>query len=157
MKFVLAMLAAVLLLSACSSDQTTRNDDGEIVEGGELGVFAVQEGDCINFPDSTDAVESFEAVACDEPHDGEIYELFDVTGFEDYPGDAEVQSQGEAGCLSAFETFVGIDYQSSIYFFTYFSPTQDTWEQLDDREIICIVTPAEGEPQLTGSLEGAAA
>lgn len=156
-KFLFAIIAGVFLLTACSSDSTTRNDDGEIVEGGEVGVFAVQEGDCVNFPDAVDAVSSFDAVACEEPHDGEIYKLFDIEGFEDFPGDAEVSDQGTVGCRDAFEPFVGIDYNSSIYFFTFFSPTEETWNDRDDREVICIVTAAEGEPQLTGSLEGAAA
>lgn len=156
LKFVVALIAGVFLLTACSSDDTTRNEDGEIVEGGELGVFAVQEGDCINFPDADDLVDAFDAVACDEPHDGEIYELFDIEGFDDFPGDAAVSTEGSDGCLTAFETFVGIDYNSSIFFFTFFSPTEDTWNELDDREVICVLTPAEGEPQLVGSAEGTA-
>ena len=155
MKFVLSLFAGIFLLSACSSDNTTRNDDGEIVEGGDLGVFAVQEGDCVNFPEDDTAIQSFDAVACEEPHDGEIYELFDITGFDEYPGDAEISTQAGEGCRSAFESFVGIDYDSSVLFFTFLSPSQGTWNDFDDREVICIITPAEGEPQLTVSVEGA--
>ena len=155
MKFVLSLLAGIFLLSACSSDNTTRNDDGEIVEGGDLGVFAVQEGDCVNFPEGGGDVASFDAVACEDPHDGEIYELFDITGFDEYPGDDAVSTQAGEGCRDAFESFVGIDYDSSVLFFTFLSPSEGTWNDLDDREVICIITPADGEPQLTGTTEGA--
>ncbi len=156
MRFLMAIFAGVLLLAGCSSDQTTRDDDGEIIEGGELGVFAVQQGDCILFPDEDGDVESFEAVSCDEPHDGEIYQLFNIEGYEEFPGESVISSDAQAGCRAAFEPFVGIDYDSSQYFFTFLSPSEATWDGVDDREVICIITTADGEPQLTGSLEGAA-
>ena len=157
MKLVAAAFAGALILAGCSDgDSTTRTEDGEIVEGGEVDVFAVQEGDCISWPTEVDAVSSFDGVACDEPHDGEIYELFDITGFDEYPGDAVVSQEADAGCKAAFEPFVGIDFLSSRFFVTQFVPNQDTWDNFDDREVICILVPGEGEPQLTASLEGIA-
>ena len=42
-------IAVALAVASCGDlDTTTRDDSGEIVEGGEIGVFAVQEGDCIS-------------------------------------------------------------------------------------------------------------
>ena len=52
----------------------------------------------------------------DEPHDGQAFGLFDVVGFEEYPGADAVSEQAQEGCLESFETFVGIDYQESIYY-----------------------------------------
>ena len=150
-------IAVALAVASCGDlDTTTRDDSGEIVEGGEIGVFAVQEGDCISWPTDSESVAAFDGVSCDEPHDGEIYELFDITGFDDFPGDDLVSEQADQGCFDAFEPFVGIAFVESEFFFTRFVPTQETWDDLDDREVICIITPAQGEPQLTMSLEGVA-
>lgn len=141
---------------AATSDESARDDSGEIVEGGDIGVFVVQEGDCISLPTAGAEVAAFEGSSCDEPHDGEIYELFDITGFDEFPGDTVLREQADEGCLNAFEPYVGIDYQLSEFFYTFFTPSEDTWNQVDDREVICIAVPAEGEPQLTMSIEGVA-
>ncbi len=156
-RFVAILMACALALTACGGgDSTTRDDEGEIVEGGEIDVFQVQEGDCLLLPSETNEVSSFEGVACDEPHDGEIYELFDITGYDEYPGDAVVSEKADEGCFNAFEPFIGLEYAQSAYFVQQFVPNEITWDQNDDREVICIVVPAPGEPQLTMSLEGIA-
>lgn len=152
---VLALMFGVLALAACSSDDTTRDDSGEIVEGGELGVFVVREGDCVNIP-IDEQLTSFEGVACDEPHDGQAFGLFDVVGFDEYPGPEAVSNQAQEGCLERFETFIGIDYEESIYYIQNINPSEDSWDQLDDREIVCMVVPNDGEPQLTQDLRGVA-
>ena len=157
MKMSMLVFAVALVAASCGgADTTTRNESGEIVESGEIDVFTVQIGDCISWPTNTDAIAAFDGVACDEPHDGEIFELFDITGFDEFPGDEVVGDSANVGCLDAFEPFVGIAYAESEFFFTTFIPTQETWDQVNDREVICILTPGEGQPQLTTSLEGAA-
>ena len=154
-------IAGALLLASCgggaaTSDDSARDDSGDIVEGGDVGVFVVQEGDCISWPTNGDPISSFDGSSCDDPHDGEIYSLFDVTGFDDFPGGEIIAEQANQGCLAAFEPYVGIAYQQSEFFFTFLGPSEETWDLVDDREVICIATPAEGEPQLTMSLEGIA-
>lgn len=157
MKFLMTAVAAALLLAACGGeDTTTRDETDEIVEGGEIGVFAVQEGDCISWATDSSEISSFSGVPCDEPHDGEIYELFDIAGFDEFPGDQVIGEQADEGCLAAFEPFIGLEWELSEFFFTRFTPSQETWDGVDDREVICIATPGEGEPQLTMSLEGIA-
>ena len=156
MKYASVAIVGALLLASCSSDTTTRDESGEIIEGGEVGVFAVQEGDCINFPtDQGDGVGSFGAVACTEPHDGEIFELFDITGFDEFPGEQVLAQESDAGCFNAFESFIGLDVNESMFVVQRVSPSEDTWNDLDDREVICIVVPPDGMP-LTMSLEGVA-
>lgn len=152
---IVAVAGALVLVGCVGGDSTTRTSDGEIVESGEINVFEVQEGDCISWSDS-DEVSAFSGVPCNEPHDGEIYELFDITGFDDYPGDEVISEQGDEGCLNAFEPFIGLAWEQSEFFFTRFTPSEETWDGVNDREVICIVTPGEGEPQLTVSLEGIA-
>lgn len=153
-KFAAPLLALAVIAAACASDQTTRNESGSIVEGGDLGVFVVQEGDCINLPDSAEDLSSFTGVACDEPHDAQAFSLFDVADAELFPGEEVVQNQAQAGCIDRFETFIGLSYNSSIYFLQFVMPTEETWEAIDDRAVICLVTPASGQDQLTRDLRG---
>ena len=47
-------------------DDTTRNDQGDIVESGGVGVLSIQKGDCLQIPDE-DTVVSLEGVPCDTP------------------------------------------------------------------------------------------
>jgi hypothetical protein len=152
--FGAALATTLLLLGACASDQTTRNDAGEIVEGGELGVFVASTGDCLNVPDGTE-VSAFEGVACTEPHDAQVFAQFDLDGAV-YPGAEMANTLGEEGCLERFEGFIGVDYASSKYYMRIFSPSQQSWDAVDDREILCMVVPQSGDPMLTTDLRGVA-
>jgi len=54
-------------------DDTTRDESGEIVESGDLGVFVTQLGDCLNADDPT-ATEwtTTEGVPCSSPHHWQV-------------------------------------------------------------------------------------
>lgn len=78
--------AAILAVAAFGGagaldDNTVRDDSGAIVEGGGLGAFAVQIGDCFNVPEE-ELVMSLEAVPCGDPHDAEAYDSFQQFGNE---------------------------------------------------------------------------
>lgn len=145
--------AAISLLGvACSSgDDTTRDDSGAIVEEGDLSAFSLNVGDCL-VGDATGEVSGFEGVPCDQPHDNEVFLTFDMAD-GDFPGDPAIQAEAEAGCLPAFESFVGTAYEDSIYGLTWLFPTADSWAELDDREIACLVNNFDGT-QKTGSAAG---
>jgi hypothetical protein len=52
---------------------------------------------------------------------------------------------------------VGIDYDSSTLYLSFYYPTAETWAQINDREILCIVTTTDDyTTKSTGSVEGAA-
>lgn len=157
-----AVFLIVALGSACSSsestqDNSTRDDSGDITEGGDVGVFALEVGDCFDQPPDGNIAE-VAAVPCDQAHDLEVYAKFDMEGGDDapYPGDAAVQTASEDCIGSLFEDYVGLDYQSSRYGVFPITPTQQTWESdLHDREIICTANTVDGS-QLTGSIQGTA-
>ncbi|MDA3040977.1 MAG: hypothetical protein O3C27_15900 [Actinomycetota bacterium] len=67
---------------------TTRDESGEIVEAGGLGVFAMEVGDCFQVP-IEDLVQSVEAVPCTEPHDAQVYAKFDMPDGP-YPGEPAI-------------------------------------------------------------------
>ncbi len=148
---LLGTVALAVLLLGCSGDGTTREEDGTITGAGEVRVDAVQEGDCVDMPASSE-VSEFTGIPCDEPHDAQVYALFEITG-DDFPGDPEVTAQGETGCASRFEAFVGKSYEESIYYINTVRPTELSWER-GDREVICLIAPEDGSPKLTQDLAG---
>ncbi|GAA1740658.1 septum formation family protein [Aeromicrobium alkaliterrae] len=152
---------ASLLLAGCGgTTETERDEDGAVTETNEdASVFDVKVGDCYILPDSsgssgTSEVDTITAVPCSDPHEAEAYHEVELDS-GDYPGDAEIQAAVEEACAPAFDTFVGLPYEESTLDVYQLFPTQDTWEQLDDRLISCLIyDPANAE--LTGTLEGAA-
>jgi len=145
-----------VLLSACGASETQRDEDGAVTErNDDASVFEIQVGDCYNLPeeDATE-VETMAAVPCGDPHEAEAYHEIEIEG-DEFPGAGVVDEQAATECQAEFDTFIGMPYDQSTLDFYYLSPTQDTWEQLDDRLISCLVyDPANAE--ITGSLEGAA-
>lgn len=129
-------------------DETTQ----EITESADADVFALRVGDCLNMV-VAEQVESVPVVPCSEPHTDEVYHDFQMPE-GDFPGNEAVNTAAEEGCLAAFEPFVGVAFEDSVLDVSWYSPTQESWEGMDDRVISCIVSDPNGE--VTGSLAGAA-
>lgn len=134
-------------------DNTTRDEAGAIVDGGELGAFRIRTGDCLG-DIAEGEFESVAGIPCDQPHQFEVYFAFNLPN-GDFPGDAEVARQGEERCYNVFFPFVGLAYEESVYGFTTLLPTEDSWEGLDDREVLCLIGNYDGTVK-TGSAKGTA-
>ncbi len=153
-RYLLTIAAVALLLSACTSageQDATRDDDGQVSENEEIGVFRLRQGDCLMMPNQGiggEEVETLEAIPCDEPHDGEVLSIVTVAGGDDapYPGDEAISSEAQTGCLDSFQSVTGRDFAADPFWdLTFLSPTSDSWTLGDDREIVCIVVPLDGE------------
>ena len=72
---------------------------------------------------------------------------------EPYPGSVRVQELGERGCLIAFGSYVGNAYEASALEIGLILPTEDSWNDVDDREVVCTAHRIDGV-QLTASVEG---
>ena len=144
---------AVLLIVACGDAE--RGESGEIIEAGSLSVFSFRPGDCFNGVVANEEVESVEGIPCDQPHEKEAYLLVDYPGGTDapFPGEEALLRFAEDRCLGAFEPYVGRSYELSEIYTLPLYPTRDTWEQQDDREIVCILYYEDGR-EITGSLKG---
>ena len=136
-----------------------RDESGSIVGGGEIGVFAMRTGDCFDDPqeiiDAGSATAEFQDVAgvpCSEPHDNEVYAVFDVS-FDRFPGEGAMSDVATDECLERFENFVGRSYEESILDVFPIYPTDDSWSRLNDREVVCAVYHIDGD-KLTGSKRG---
>ena len=129
-----------------------RNEAGEVTAAGSVGAFEVRVGDCFN----DEAFESSEiseipAVPCSEPHDNEVYAAFDLTG--DWPGAEKVAENANEGCLDRFPAAIGKGYEDSVLDYTTIEPTEESWKQVDDREVLCVAYHMEYE-KLTGTVRG---
>lgn len=153
---LVAVASAGLALSGCSllpmfgGGTATRDDSGEVIEGNDnTDVFTLQVGDCLNDATAAETVETIPTVPCDEPHDSEIYASYIIEG-DVFPGTDAVIAEADAACLEAFPGFVGLPYSDSIYYYSYYFPTEGSWAN-GDREVLCTIYDEAG--QVTGSLE----
>jgi hypothetical protein len=155
----LALLALTLGLVACSSEpKATRDEAGTVAVEGSLDAFDIAVGDCIDDASTTSEevteVSSVTAVPCAQPHDAEAYSVFDLPD-GDFPGQDEVSLAGEERCMQDFESFIGTPYEESRYEVSTMFPSEEAWNELADREFVCLVVDPAGA-KLEGSLEGAA-
>ncbi len=138
MRIKITIVAAAMLLAACS--------DGN--------VFSLEVGDCFDDVSSTaDEVSSVPIVDCAEPHDNEIFAVYDIEGTE-FPGQTEVQESADEECLRRFADWAGIAYSESALITFPITPTADSWDAIDDRAVACVIYDA-GLKKLTGSMAGA--
>nr|MDT0659166.1 septum formation family protein [Micromonospora sp. DSM 115978] len=125
-----------------------RNDDGEITEGGSVSSFDLTAGDCLNDLEESASITSVPAVPCAEPHEAEVFALFEVSG-DAFPGDAEISSQSEEQCTQRLAEYAPAAVEDENLELFFLHPTQESWAQ-GDREVVCIANDPSG--QRTGSL-----
>jgi hypothetical protein len=160
---LLAAAAVAVPLAGCSvvrellpgggAPQPQRDETSqEIVEEGQADVFALRVGDCMNEV-SEKLVSEVPVVPCDQPHDEEVYFDYTMEG-DEYPGDDAIQTDADTNCSAQFDAFVGLAYDSSTLDFYAYRPSEESWTQLDDRIVSCVIYDPAG--QVTGTLAGAA-
>jgi hypothetical protein len=131
-------LAAMFVLAACGDD----------VPANEVEV-----GQCTN-QDLSGQVGEVDTVDCEDAHTAEAYAVFDIDG-DDYPGSEEVARLATEGCTGdRFEEYVGVSYAESEIFSTNLAPTEQTWNDADDRTVICFAVAQDGSAT-QGSVKGA--
>jgi hypothetical protein len=147
------LVALVLVVAAaCGADEPTRDASGQVEEAGDVRVDRVRVGDCFDAQDAVE-VDELPLVPCNERHDHEIYEAFDLTG-ESWPGQEEVERLAAEGCLGPFADYVGVSLADSSLDAFPITPSEESWTEDDDRQVLCVVTDPAGPVQ--GSLAGSA-
>ncbi len=155
----LALIAATAL-TGCSilgdvlggPGDAVRDEEGAVVEPGDVDVFALAIGDCFDDEGSAEEVTSVPIVPCDQPHDNEVFHEFEVTDTT-FPGDDEISAQAEEECVAAFDAFAGIAYPDSTLEVFTLRPTSMSWKQ-GDRLVQCAIY--DPTTQVTGTLSNAA-
>ena len=142
--------ALVATLAGCSSAISGITN---AVEGKE-DVFSIRVGDCFDNPseETAEEVESVKMPKCTEPHDNEAFFIYDVSDsdFPAYDQDAVI-ADAEEKCRPEYEQFVGVPEAETSIYFSYYFPSDESWEQ-GDREILCMVFDENGP--VSESLEG---
>lgn len=138
--------------AATAAESTAAATSAEPTTDSLTDVWRLQVGDCYLSEDYPDGALEIPLVECTEPHDREVFYAEDLTD-EAYPGDEAVTAAAEEICTGdAFTEFVGVTYAASELYVFYLHPTQETWEDLGDREVLCTVSSnAEESASLAGS------
>lgn len=133
-----------------------RDEEGNVTEQQEVDAFSLEVGDCFFTPEADgEGVSGFEVVPCTETHDEEIYHEFLLPEGE-YPGRESINAAGEAECGPTFLAFVGVeDAEASELYYDWYSPTEDGWNEIDDRLVQCTLFTKDAS-QIEGSMKDAA-
>jgi hypothetical protein len=137
-----ATLIVVLIASAADRDSS-----GQLTEGGSVSAYQLRPGDCVNDLEERNNILSVRGVPCAQPHEGEVFASFAVSG-STWPGEASISQQAEDGCQDRFQAYAPNADAESLDLFS-LQPTRQTWAR-GDREVICIAIDPAGKR--TGSL-----
>jgi Domain of unknown function (DUF4190)/Septum formation len=143
------LLLVVLIIVGVTSSPN-RDDSGQITSGGSVSATALQAGDCVNNLKDTTSLLSLPAVPCSQPHEGEVFAVFDLPAGP-YPGADAVNKQASTQCsdrITAYSPTAGTDGTYDL-FLVY--PRQQDWAR-GDREIACVAAATAGTT--TGSIKG---
>lgn len=147
--YIIAALGFVVYGAVTDVD---RDDSGAIVGSGTIDAFNMQVGDCFDDVNSSaEEIASLPGVPCSDPHDNETYAVFDLA-LDSYPGDEQMGEIAYDACMERFDTFAGVDYESSALDIFPIHPTGASWKR-DDREVVCAVYDMD-ENKLVGSVAG---
>ncbi len=150
--------AGVALLAACGGLSACTLVGGDKAAGKSVSVFSIKPGQCFITPATVRAdLSSVDRTACSAPHTQESYASVDYTAPDgstpsDYPGSDVLTRFAQSACAQRFGPYVGVDYLDSKLFFTYLLPSARSWQQGDDRAVICLVTTTGA--RLTSSVKG---
>ena len=150
---ILTGIGAAIMAAIGITSMAERNEAGEITTAGTVDAFEVQVGDCLDAETFTSSeISEVPGVPCTEPHDYQVYAAFDISEVK-WPGDERVDELATAGCYDRFAGAIGRSYDESAIDFTTIYPTEGSWKQRDDREVLCVAYHMEGE-LLTASVIG---
>ncbi len=142
-------LALASVFSGCAEGE----DNAPAVTPQAADPFAIEVGDCFDdTPMGVNEVTEVPGLPCSAPHDNEVYALFDLPAGP-FPGDEQVDGSASLGCYERFEDAIGMSYEESIIDYIAMYPTEDSWNRINDREVVCIAFHMEYE-KLTGSVLG---
>ena len=120
-------------------------DSGDVVTANNL-----EDGDCV-VDETTLTSSTVTPIDCSQPHVFELIGRFDVADGP-FPGADQLNSQGQTRCTGQiFEDYVGIPYAQSVTYASALPPSQETWEQANDRTILCFAHTSDQSPT-TGSV-----
>ena len=150
MRLATAVLCVALAMTACGGDDPA----AEPTPTAEARTaFELEPGDCLNDPGGlADSLGEVAVVPCTQPHQTEVFAVFEFEAEPDapYPGEQRLTRAAERGCRGKrFAEYVGVAKDASSLLVLQATPAEDTWAQ-GDREIVCLLHL--GDEELTESM-----
>ncbi|MCQ1954624.1 septum formation family protein [Arthrobacter sp. zg-Y238] len=116
------------------------------------GYADLKAGDCFTNPSTESGAENEEVVEvvevdlipCDEPHQQEVFFVSEMSG-GDYPGEGVLDLNAKNVCTEEFEGYVGSTVEETTLIAGYIIPTPESWDQENDRAIMCTLGDTTGE------------
>lgn len=142
--WIIAIIAVSIVLNRTLDD--VAEADAAEPAGREIIAFTL--GQCFN--DGSEKGTVGATVDCDQPHDNQVYHVFNVADAAAFPGDDVIGDEAENRCDAAFDRFVGVDYYESQYYSSSILPSAETWAA-GDREVACFLYTLDGPT--TGSAQ----
>lgn len=140
------ILAIILAITTAPK----RDNGGAVTQGGDISATALRVGDCINNLRDSNNVQSLPGVPCSQPHEGEVFAVFDLPA-GDYPGGAAVEDQVAKECNDRIAAYSpGAAQDPDVGLFSVY-PLEKNWNS-GDRQVVCIATAKSGAT--TGSIKG---
>ncbi|GGC79754.1 hypothetical protein GCM10011512_02980 [Tersicoccus solisilvae] len=145
-------LAVALTLTACApaGSGVPRDALGRVTESARTSAWALAVGDCTAALDATGTLETVDVVPCEAPHAFEVFSSRTMTE-PTFPGLDQTDDLAARECRSAFTAFVGVPPDRSRYTVLFLHPTQRSWDEQTDRELLCLAGRSSGG--VTGSLK----
>ena len=109
-------------------------------------------GDCFDMDSEFGIPDDITPMPCVERHDFELFGLHELDAGP-FPGKERVDKSGVDYCITRFASYVGIEYEESVYEVEYLFPTELGWAG-GDRVIECLISG--DNPDAAGGLVGRA-
>lgn len=136
---LVAAPVAVGLLAGCAPTGSglPRDAVGRITESARTSAWALEVGDCTTTLDASGTVETVDVAPCEEPH---AFEVFAATTMAEttFPGMQRAGEDADEECRTAFAAFVGVPLDRSRYTVLFLHPTQRSWDEQTDRQVLCL-------------------
>lgn len=141
-----ALVATLTGLVGCSDDKA------DPTKPTGAPALDVKVGQCLQVTEALDAeVAKLPVIDCAQEHTHEIFAAVESTD-DVFPGATKLEAFSETACYGAFEGYVGINWLDSSLFITWIYPSLTSWNDEDDREILCVLGAKNASP-LTGSMK----
>ena len=151
----LVPLLVLLVLTSCGDSGLERDENGTIIRGGTEDVFSLEVGDCFVAPEGSDGnrmlIDSVDALPCDQPHSFEVFARETAVGANTFDADGLALFVGSSCFGENFTAYVGTPVEFTSLKVRTIEPTRQSWEQLDDRDVVCLVQSEDRSSSVRGT------